>query len=524
MAQVAVAIMVDSVGQALGACARAAERGADLVEYRLDRRPADVTALVQQSPLPCIATCRPTWEGGECEASEAERLEVFKQAMAGARLPAYIDVEWAAWQSGGALAQGLRGMLQAGAGRAEAPGLILSAHDFGGRPADLYRKIAAMAEEPLCRVVKVAWMARSLRDNLEAFEILQQRTKPTIALCMGEYGLASRVLAGKFGGLLTYAALDEGEGTAPGQPSIGELKGLYRWERVGAKTRVYGVIGYPVGHSLSPAIHNAGFEAVGVDAVYLPMPIPPEYEHFKATVSTWLAMQGLHLGGASVTIPHKENLLRFVREEGGEIEALAGRIGAANTLTVREDGSLYASNTDYAAALDAVCQALNIGRGELAGRRVAVLGAGGAARAIGAGFVHHGAQVVIFNRTLERAEQLAAELSVGAGSAGAAPLGELGQSGDFEVYINCTSLGMHPNVASSPVDGVLASWSRDTVVFDTVYNPRRTRLLGQAAAAGCKTIEGTEMFVRQAAGQFELWTGRRAPMEVFERVVEGILD
>jgi len=517
MSHLAVAIMVQSLESALADAARAAEQGADLVEYRLDHLPADVTALVQRSALPCIVTCRPRWEGGECDADDAARLAVFQQALAGPSQPAYIDIELATWQAGGALVHGLRALLTPA--QPDGPGLILSAHDFKGRPADLYRRIAAMTQEPLCRVVKVAWMARSLRDNVEAFEILQQRARPTIALCMGEAGLPSRVLAPKFGALLTYAAAADGEGTAPGQPTVAELKTLYLWERLLPSTRVYGVIGHPVAHSMSPAIHNAGFESTAFDGVYLPMPIPPEYEHFKATVATWLAMPALHFRGASVTIPHKENLLRFVRERGGEIEPLAEKIGAANTLTVRDDGSLYASNTDYAAALDAVCAGLGIRRSQVAGRRVAVIGAGGAARAIVAGFTHHGADITIYNRTLERAELLAADFAAPA-KVTAASLADLPRS-HAQVYINCTSLGMHPDVDSSPVVAGKepAGWGSGAVVFDTVYNPMHTKLLTQAAAAGCKTIPGTEMFIRQAAGQFQLWTRQPAPLAIFEQVL-----
>ena len=235
-------------------------------------------------------------------------------------------------------------------------GLILSSHDFEKRPIDLYQRVEAMAQSTACRVIKVAWAARSLRDNIEAFEVLQSQYKPTIALCMGEYGLPSRVLAKKFGALLTFAAIDGQPGTAPGQPTISELKNLYRWDKINAQTEVYGVIGYPVGHSMSPAIFNAAFDEQDYDGVYLPMLIEPSYESFKATVLSWLDMESLNFRGASVTIPHKENLIRFVTEQGGEVEGLAAKIGAANTLTVREDGSLFASNSDYAGALDAVAR------------------------------------------------------------------------------------------------------------------------------------------------------------------------
>ncbi len=514
-------ITVRDLEQALADSARAGELGADLVEFRIDTftdDPKAVTELVQLSALPCIITCRPTWEGGAYDGDEQTRIAALEHAGMGARKPVYIDLELAAYQKSANLRQKV-GLVVDDPDRPRQvdTGLILSSHDFQQRPSDLLRKIKDMADAPRCRVIKVAWQARSLRDNLEAFELIGQQVKPTIALCMGEFGLASRVLAKKFGALLTFASLDEDSGTAPGQPTLREIKNLYRWDAVDALTRVFGVIGFPVGHSMSPPTHNAGFDATDTNSVYLPMPIPPEYEHFKATVSSWLASPALHFGGASVTIPHKENLLKFVKEQGprGEVEELAERIGAANTLAVRDDGSLYACNTDYAAALDAVCDGLSIAREGLEGKRVAVIGAGGAARAVVAGFAHYGADVTIYNRTADRAQELADQFG-----AKAAPLNDLSTC-EADVYINCTPIGMHPNIDASPIPGdtLPVGIGPGTVVFDTIYNPVETKLLSLAKAAGCVTIPGTEMFVRQAAAQFKLWTGKDAPLGIFRDVL-----
>jgi 3-dehydroquinate dehydratase / shikimate dehydrogenase len=513
-------IAVTDLEQALADSARAAECGADLVEFRIDRftdDPPAVTELVQRSALPCIITCRPTWEGGDYDGDEQTRISVLEHAGLGARKPAYIDVELKAWLSSANLRQKVALVVddpdRPRKSRQTDTGLILSSHDFESRPSDLLRKLKDMADAPLCRVIKLAWRARSLRDNLEAFELIGQQVKPTIALCMGENGLASRVLAKKFGALLTFASINDTSGTAPGQPTLREIKGLYRWDALNSDTRVFGVIGYPVGHSMSPPIHNAGFGAAGVNAVYLPMPIPPEYEHFKATVSTWLAMKDLHFGGASVTIPHKENLLRFVAEQGGEVEDLAQRIGAANTLQVRDDGSLYACNTDYAAALDAVCDGLGIERDGLAGKRVVVIGAGGVGRAVVAGFTEYGARVTIYDLVAERAQALAEQFG-----AETAPLDDLAAS-KADVYINCSPIGMHPKVDASPMP-TNDHMGPGVVVFDAIYNPIETKLLRDAAAAGCVTISGTEMFVRQGAAQFTLWTGKDAPLDVIRRVLE----
>ena len=191
--------------------------------------------------------------------------------------------------------------------------LILSSHDFEGRPNDLVRRAAAMWNEPACAVAKIVWKARSVRDCIEAFELLQQAPKPTIALCMGAFGMASRVLAAKFGGFLTYARAQGDPGTAPGQPTVPQLRELYCFDSITPRTRVFGVVGWPIEHSLSPHLHNAGFGSVKFDGVYLPLPVPPEWEHFKATLHALLDFKPLDLGGLSVTLPHKQHLVRFVR-------------------------------------------------------------------------------------------------------------------------------------------------------------------------------------------------------------------
>ena len=516
--------MVRSLDQALASTACAAERGADLVEFRVDRfthAPEQLAQLVQRSSLPCIVTCRPRWEGGDYDGPEDDRVGVLEQAATGFNQPAYMDVELLAYQRSAGLRRKVDQLVDhADQTASKTTGLILSSHDFVGRPVDLYQRIQAMATTKACRVMKIVWQARSLRDNIEAFEVIASRHKPTVALCMGEKGLPSRVLAKKFGALLTFAALEPGEATAKGQPTLDELKHLYRWDALGPATRVFGVIGCPVAHSAGPALHNAGFSQVGYDGVYLPMPIEQGYESFKATVISWLDMASLHFQGASVTLPHKQNLLRFVQDQGGCVEPLAERIGAANTLARRDDGTLYAANTDYAAALDAVCHGLGIDRSQLKGQRVAVIGAGGVARAVVAGFASCGATVVVYNRTLENAQQLASRFNGSPGKVVAVQMEKLCDA-CCQIYINCTPLGMAPHTQASPVSHgtTIRRWQPGTIVFDTIYNPAETQLLRQAREAGCLTVSGTEMFIRQAAAQFRLWTGRNAPMDTFRSVL-----
>ena len=530
MTKLAVSIMVTSLPQALAASAQAAQMGADLIEFRIDQftdQMGQIAILIEKSELPCILTCRLAREGGGYNGDEPTRVELFERATSGMRLPAYLDVEWGAYQNSNLFRQRIDQLVDhRDQDQPTTTGLILSSHDFENRPLDLSERIKAMAATPACSVIKIVWQARSLRDNLEAFEIISQHNKPTIVLCMGEAGLPSRVLAKKFGSLLTFAALEEDTATASGQPTITELKEIYRWDAISPQTQVFGVIGYPVAHSMSPLIHNAGFTHINFDGIYLPMPISPEYEHFKATIGAWLDMADLHFTGASVTIPHKENLLRFVRERGGQIDPLAERIGAANTLTRHNDGRLEAVNTDCAAATEAVCNGMGIGHDGLKNQRVSVVGAGGVARAVVAGFAHYGATVVIYNRTFERAKALADHFQNMAGKVVAARLEKLRNSCG-NIFINCTSVGMSPNVDATPIPSEMMLGKRrgsGTVIFDTVYNPIQTRLLTEARSAGCVTIPGTEMFVRQAAAQFQLWTAQDAPLGLFRQVLADRLN
>jgi len=486
----------------------AAEAGADLLELRLDEiaddevTPTALLGFFRGSPLPCLLTCRPVWEGGRSKLGDRERFALLQRLSAGHA--AYIDFEHAAADA-------------IDISKSPFP-VILSSHDFDGRPGRLANLVLDMNASPSA-VNKIVWQARTIRDNIEAFELLLLKQKPTIALCMGEAGLISRVLAKKFGAFLTFASLDRGQESAPGQITIADLKRLYRWDAIGAKTKVFGVVGSPVAHSMSPAIHNAAFEHVGYDGVYLPLLVNESYESFKALMESFLAFKPLDLSGLSITIPHKENALRFLKERGADVEELAQGIGAVNTIAIEPDGRLRGRNTDYAAILDSITAGLKIAREDLSKYRVAVIGAGGTGRTAVAALAHYGATVVIYNRTRERSDALAAEFNGRSGKVVAAEIDKLCDS-CCQIYINTTSLGMHPHVDASPLGTQEPKFSGDTLVFDTVYNPPRTRFLQQAESAGAKTIGGLEMFVRQAAAQFELWTGEPAPLKIMRKVIE----
>jgi 3-dehydroquinate dehydratase/shikimate dehydrogenase len=512
MTHLCVSITVEDAAQAQRDLALAAERGADLAELRVDTftDAEAIKRLLQNSPLPTIVTCRSVDEGGRSTLDDLHRLSLLIEA--GAAGASYLDVEYAA-----VVEQGWAGPTKPRSGR---PGWIYSSHDFVSRPPQLNQLRIDLANSA-CDVMKIAWNARSVRDNFEAFEMMRQRQKPTVVICMGEAGLISRVLAKKFGAFLSFASLDDASGTAPGQVTIEQMKRLYRWDAIGENTRVYGVVGQPIAHTMSPAIHNAAFDATGFDGVYVPLLVEASYEAFKAFMEDALACPGLMLSGLSVTIPHKENALRYLLEKGWPVEPLAERIGAVNTIDIdASNGALSCSgrNTDYAAILDAVTSVQGGTRDDLKGVPVAVLGAGGTGRTAAAALAAFGARVTIYNRTLHRAEALAAELSTVGIAVLAKPLAALAEE-SADVFVNTTSVGMSPRTDASPFDAGMPAIGPRSLVFDTVYNPPETKLLRQATAAGAKTIGGIEMFVRQAAAQFEGWTQLPAPSEVMRAAV-----
>lgn len=523
--------MVDGVDAALADAAAVRDAGADLVEYRVDRLfsgedddsgRADVARLVHESALPCIVTCRAADEGGEYDGDDAARVSLYEWLSTGAgtgqaeAVPRYIDVEHATLARSANLRQKIRlAVSHPNQPRDLGTGLILSAHSFDTRPPDLFKRLGDMRGEDAASVIKIAYRARSLRDNLELFDILRERDRPTIALGMGEFGLMSRVLAGKFGGFLTFAALRASEGTAPGQPTLEELVGKFRFRSIGPRTRMYGVIGWPVQHSASPAFHNAAFEHVGHDGVYLPLPVPPEWEHFKATVLALLDAPGLDFAGASVTMPHKEHLLRLAWEDQSRrwtVDPLVEAAGAANTLVVGDDGACRVVNTDGPAVMGLLAGEFN---GSLAGQRVGVLGAGGVARAAVAALVGGGADVVVFNRTRVRADELVASLREALGimpdRLAAKAWERRFEADQIRAWVNATSMGMAGSEAAEEsaltAEALGSSEGGPPVVLETVYAPVETPLIKAARRAGCRVVSGRAMFVQQALDQARLWTG-----------------
>ncbi|MHC4519879.1 MAG: shikimate dehydrogenase [Planctomycetota bacterium] len=502
MTYLAVPISAGDVAGATDQARAALEGGAEMLELRTDylegltpEMAVELLVAVRTAGpgVPVIVTCRDRREGGVNDYPEDLRIRVLVAAMeAGAE---FIDVEYANFAR-----PEIRHRIEVPLAWNSACRLILSAHDFAGRfenVRQLYDNIVGACPQA---VPKLVYTAGHINDCFEAIDLLDERTGDCTVLCMGQAGLISRVLARKMGGLVTFASLDEGSGTAPGQVTVGQMRGLYRHDDIGAETELFGVIADPVGHSLSPAIHNACFAEKQVNRLYLPLLVQGGRDELFGFLDGVLARPWLNFRGFSVTIPHKHSVLEYVREKGGSIEPLAEQIGAANTLIIGEGGKLSAYNTDYAGALDAITEGTEIGRGGFAEMPVAVVGAGGVSRAIVAGLTDAGAKVTIYNRTVSRAEKLAADFDCAfAGLEGLAKL-------DAKLLINCTSIGMHPEVNHCPVpDGVLKA---DMAVFDTVYNPAETLLLRLAKAAGAQTVDGITMFVNQAMAQFQLFTGQ----------------
>jgi 3-dehydroquinate dehydratase/shikimate dehydrogenase len=442
---------------------RDAVADADLVELRLDSvSDPSVAGALAGRRRPVILTCRPIWEGGGFKGSEEQRKQMLAEALSlGAD---YVDIEWRAHFDD----------LIAGAGGRR---IVLSAHDFRGVPTDLMAQVQAMRSTG-AEVVKVAVPAASLSDCIPLLDLGARsgRDGGLVVIGMGDCGLATRVLAERFGSIWTYAgALRE-----IGQLSAHALLEDYHFRALSDATAVYGVAGGAVAHSVSPAMHNAAFRAAGLDAVYLPFPTvsADDFHRFARAIG---------ISGASVTIPLKVSLVEYA----DEIDAVARRIGAINTIRVA-GGRWIGGNTDAPGFLEPLQERMS-----LAGVRASVLGAGGAARAVTVALASSGCAVRLHARNRAQAEDVAALTPVELGPWPPSP-------GSWDLLVNCTPIGMYPRVDDTPVamDQLTGRY-----VYDLVYNPTATRLLRDAAAMGCQTIGGLDMLVAQAREQFRMWTG-----------------
>jgi len=464
-----------------------AEQGAKMVELRLDYISGDipVRALLEKRPTPVVATCRRRSEGGKFSGSEDQRLQVLRTAIAeGAD---YVDLE-----------EDVAAVVR----RFGKTKRIVSHHDFRQTPPDL-EDIHARLSELDADIVKIAVMANSPHDNLRVLKLVQQAKVPTVGFCMGEFGQPSRILTARFGSPFTYATFHQERELAPGQLSFDQMVHLYHYDQINSETAVYAVIADPIGHSLSPQVHNAALRHLGINAVYVPFRVPKQDLQQFLQDAPQLGIRGL-----SVTIPHKEAVIPHL----GRVDRAVREIGAANTL-VWEGGQLVGYNTDSRAALDSLEPHLPKPEAESPqpGKAV-VLGAGGAAMAVAYGLKRRGYEVYVAGRTRQRAEALCARLNCEVLNWSAR------HSIDCDVLVNCTPLGMHPNLDETPFPKHHLKPSM--VVFDTVYNPENTLLIKDARSQGCAVATGVEMFIRQASLQFRLFTGQPAPVELMRETLK----
>ena len=460
------------------------ENGIGLVELRLDYLQGEVQVkrLLRDRPCPVIMTCRRKSDGGRWEHSEEARLTLLRTAIVeGAD---YVDLE---------------DDVAAGVRRYGVTKRIISHHDFQKTPADLtllHKRLASMDAD----IVKIAAMANHPTDNLRMLQMVHASRLPTVGICMGDIGAPTRILGGRYGAPFTYATFNDDRVLAPGQIGWRQMREMYRYDSITAATRIYGVVADPVGHSLSPVVHNAALAAAGIDAVYVPFRVPAEQiDEFLSAASRW------PLSGLSVTIPHKESVLRHATAVDGLVQS----IGAANTLSFTPAG-IEAANTDATAAVESLAAALRGDEqpqnGTLGVKTAVVLGGGGAARAVAFGLKQRGVEVTVTSRTADRAKKIAAEVGCKAVEWAAR------HRMPSDCVVNATPVGMHPNVDETPYDK--EHLRPYMVVFDTVYNPENTLFIKEARSVGCRTVTGVEMFVRQAAIQFRIWHGVEPPQQV----------
>uniref|UniRef100_A0A5B7BJ48 shikimate dehydrogenase (NADP(+)) n=1 Tax=Davidia involucrata TaxID=16924 RepID=A0A5B7BJ48_DAVIN len=498
-------LMGTTVDQMLIEMRKAKEIGADIVEIRLDclrqfSPRQDLEILIKRSPLPTLVTYRPIWEGGQYEGDENKRQDALRLAM---ELGAdYIDVELQ-------VAHEFNNSINEK--KPEKFKVIVSSHNFNNTPSvEAIGNLVARIQATGADIVKIATTALDITDVARIFQITVHSQVPTIGIVMGERGLISRLLSPKFGGYLTYGALEAGAISAPGQPTAKDLLDLYNFRLINPDTKVYGIIGKPVGHSKSPLLFNEAYKKVGLNAVYVHL-LVDDVQKFFNTYSS------IDFAGFSCTIPHKEAALKCMNE----IDPIAKKIGAINNIVRRPDGTLTAYNTDYIGAISGIEDGLRESNGSspaagspLAGKLFVVLGAGGAGKSLAYGAKQKGARVVVANRTFERAKELADKVGGQAMT--------LAEVDDFHpeegmILANTTSVGMKPNIDAAPISK--EALKHYTLVFDAIYTPKDTRLLREARECGCAIVYGTEMLIRQGFEQYKNFTGLQAPEELFRELM-----
>jgi 3-dehydroquinate dehydratase/shikimate dehydrogenase len=484
--KICIALGLPDAARLLEHARREADAGERFLEFRLDYlpRPEDGLAVIRKvldlyPDATLLATCRRHQNHGRFNGSIEEQFRILGAAVeAGARA---VDVEIESAEAPLAPLHMLEGKAQ----------IILSYHNYEGTPA-LDPLMKRMLRVP-ASAYKIVTTARKPSDNLRVLSLARSYPKtPLILLAMTEMGFPTRVLCTVFGGVYTYAAPSLTEGTAAGQVSARVLRHLYRVDREWKSPKFYAVIADPVRHSISPAVHNRALQARRLEGIYLPFLVSPlQLKDFFAVA------EKLPLAGFSVTIPHKHRIMRYL----DAIDPLTKRIGAVNTV-YRKAGRWRGTNTDADGILVPLKKRI-----KLAKANVLIAGNGGTARSAAFTLKDAGARLAITGRNIDRVRALAKLVD-----AEALTMEQAG-SRFFDVLIHATPVGMWPHTEHCLFEDVIPA----SLVFDLVYTPQETLLLKRAAAEGCKVIPGIEMFLEQAAKQFEIFTGQTAPRAVMER-------
>ncbi len=465
-----------------------AEQGAKLVELRLDyiNGAVNLKRLLADRPCAVVISCRRPADGGKWAGTEEQRQLLLRTAIVEG--VEYIDLE---------------DDIAAKIPRYGKTKRIISFHDFRKTPDNLeeiHRRLSQFDAD----IVKISTMANHPSDNVRILNMIRKAKIPTIGLGMGDIGVPTRILAGKFGAAHTYATFHSERALAPGQLSFEHMTQVYRYDQINAETEVYGVVADPIGHSLSPLIQNAGFAHLGLNKVYVPFRVPREDLGRFIDEADALGIRGL-----SITIPHKEEVIKKLTTVDDAVHG----IGAANT--VMFNGTVRAGyNTDYHAAMSSLEEVMGLsaaGEKPLAGKMALVMGCGGAGMAITYGLIRRGASVLVSDIAPKKAEALAARFGC--------------QAVDWadrhkanpDILINSTPVGMHPNVNETPYEK--HHLRPAMVVFDAVYNPENTLLIKDARSRNCTVVTGIEMFVRQACLQFKFFTGQEGPAELMRDVI-----
>ncbi len=504
-AKICVPVCVPRASELSEAIARAA-RVADIVELRLDcllaaeieSAKSILGSLIANAGAPIILTMRTGEQGGRASLSLDQRSQ-FWSSIGSAAESCLKDFEL--------------DLVQEYQRRADEQvdwsTVVCSYHDFAGVPSNLEQVYESMAATE-SRILKIAVQADDATDCLPVFRLLeraQREGREMIAIAMGPAGIMTRILGPSRGSFLTYGSLDDESATAPGQLTARELREVYRIDQIDRQTEVLGIIGKPVGHSLSPHIHNAAFGAAGVDAVYIPFEVRDAVSFMRRMVHPRSRELDWNLRGLSVTAPHKSTVMSCL----DWIDAAAKEIGAVNTIVVQDD-ELHGYNTDALGFITPLRQRF----GSLRGARCAIMGAGGGARAALWALRNEGADVTLFVRDPDLAGSVAEAFDVDCRQLAGARFDRC------EIVINATPLGTHgEHEDEAPATAEQLGGVR--LACDLVYNPIETRFLREARAAGCETLSGLEMLISQAVEQFKLWTGDDPNAEIMRAAARRAL-